>query len=357
MKIVTVVGARPQFIKEASFSRAIKDRHKEILIHTGQHYDYGMSDVFFEELNISKPDYNLGISGGTHGSMTGRMIEGIEGVLIKEKPDLAVVFGDTNSTLAASIAAVKLHIPIAHIEAGGRVGTLDNPEEANRIATDHFSKFLFAVSETERANLVKEGLGDRAFVVGNIMLDSFLYYGGMNTKTILNSIEGDKVIIPERFYYLTCHRQENTQDDNALCQIFDAMEKMPYPTIYPVHPRNLYRASRIVKNNNYSNVRLVRPVGYLESVWLTNHCEAVITDSGGLQTEAFFSKKKCVTIFDKVVWPQTLDGCRNQYCKPVAKDIVNALNTKQIIDDSYKPFGDGHASERIIKIIEDGFRL
>ena len=249
-KICTVVGARPQFIKLAVVSRVLRKKFQETLIHTGQHYDHNMSDVFFEEMEIPKPDYNLGVSGGTHGEMTGRMIAGIEAVLRKEKPDMLLVFGDTNSTMAAALAAVKLHIPVCHVEAGGRIGTLENPEEVNRIVTDHVASLRFVCTPSGMEFLVKEGIAGASYLVGDPMYDAFRYYterlDGTELRDLMN-FSGTPLTLPERFYYMTCHRQENTDTDVKLDQIFQAMEALDAPAVYPVHPRNHKRAERLCR--------------------------------------------------------------------------------------------------------------
>lgn len=356
MKILTVVGARPQFIKAAVVSRCLKGHGEEVLVHTGQHYDYNMSDVFFEELNIPKPKYNLGISGGSHGQMTGKMLMAIEEVLLAEKPDRLLVYGDTNSTLAAALAAVKLHIPVYHVEAGNRLGTLDNPEEVNRICTDHVSSRLMACTASAMDFLAKEGLAHKTSLVGDPMYDAFLYYGANITekdKNAITGIDGNSVIRPERFYYLTCHRQENTDTDEKLCQILCAMNELDYPVIYPVHPRNKVRAAAVCEANGFGNVILTQPVGYLTSISLVNDAEKIITDSGGLQREAFFAEKQCVTVFDHVVWPETMVAMRNQLAKPHRDDILAKLAAKQQIDPAYKPFGDGHSGEKIVSILTE----
>lgn len=355
MKIVTVIGARPQFVKAAAFSRAVKGRHEEILLHTGQHFDANMSDVFFNELNIPKPKYNLGISGGTHGKMTGKMLIKIEEVLQKEKPDLLLIYGDTNSTVAAALAAVKLNIPIAHVEAGCRLGVLSNPEEANRIISDHISTYLFAPTEIENRHLISEGLGMRASVVGNIMYDSYLFCIEQPwewKKDALTNLNGIVFEIPEKYYYLTCHRQENTFSDEPLYQILSAMEQLNEKTIYPVHPRNKERAERLCRRHGFKNICMIQPVGYNESIHLLNSAQKVVTDSGGLQCEAFYAGVQCVTVFDGASWPQTLVGNRNQLSKPVAKEILEKLDKPQSVDMEYRPFGDGHTAEKIVEILE-----
>ncbi len=354
MKFVTVVGARPQFIKAAVVSRQLRKSAEEVLVHTGQHYDYNMSDVFFEELNIPNPDYNLGISGGSHGQMTGKMLMAIEEVLIREKPDKLLVYGDTNSTLAAALAAVKLHIPVCHVEAGNRLGTLDNPEEVNRICTDHVASLLLPCTESAVRFLEREGLGERSHLVGDPMFDAFLYYGekiGEKEAHDLHGLDGTKVERPERFYYLTCHRQENTDTDEKLAEILRAMDTLEYPTIYPVHPRNRERAVRVCEKEQFRNIILTDPVGYLTSISLVNGAEKIVTDSGGLQREAFFAGKKCVTVFDHVVWPETMVQNRNQLTAPLEKDILEKLMVEQVIDSAYQPFGDGHAAEKIVSYL------
>ena len=355
MKIVTIIGARPQFIKAAAFSRAITGKHEEILVHTGQHFDANMSDVFFKELRIPEPKYNLGISGGTHGKMTGAMLAGIEEVLLEEKPDWVLVYGDTNSTMAGALAAVKLGIQIAHVESGVRMGTLSNPEEVNRVVTDHISQLLFTPTEIEVENLKKEGIKEHVYAVGNIMYDSFLYGSRVPWKreeAEIFDLCGNPIVIPDQYYYLTCHRQGNTFDDQPLLEILRAMNSLELPTIYPVHPRNRERAERLCREYQFEHVVLTQPVGYLESIQLLKHCEKVVTDSGGLQCEAFFAGKQCVTVFDRVIWPQTMVENRNQLARPLASDILKKLGNTQKIDLGYQPFGDGRSAERIIEIME-----
>ncbi|MCR5723149.1 MAG: UDP-N-acetylglucosamine 2-epimerase (non-hydrolyzing), partial [Lachnospiraceae bacterium] len=330
MKIITVVGARPQFIKAAVVSHVLRKEHEEILVHTGQHYDYNMSEQFFEELDIPKPNYNLGISGGSHAEMTGRMMMSIEDVLIKEKPDWLLLYGDTNSTLAAALAAAKLSIKICHVEAGTRFHVLTNPEEINRICTDHISTKLLACTQSSMDELIKEGLAERARLVGDPMYDAFCEYSQkINVKDIvLQTLLGGTASVPQQYYYLTCHREENTKREEALFEIFKAMESLDAPTIYPVHPRNKERAVRLLKERNFKNIILTEPVGYLESASLVRNAKKIVTDSGGLQREAFFAGKKCVTVLDFVVWPETMIGNRNQLSRPIASELLDRLNVK-----------------------------
>lgn len=353
MKVVTVVGARPQFIKAAVVSHELRKRHTEILVHTGQHYDYNMSDQFFEELEIPKPDYNLGISGGSHAQMTGKMLMAIEEVLIAEQPDWLLVYGDTNSTLAAAMAAAKLHIPICHVEAGARTHSKTNPEEINRICTDHISSLLLASTNSGIESMKEEGLSSIGYMVGDPMYDAFLEYSGRIHKPFtLELLNGEKASIPDEYYYLTCHREENTSRDEALFEIFKAMESLDEPTIYPVHPRNKSRALRLQEKFEFQNLILTEPVGYLESIYLVNHAKKIVTDSGGLQREAFFANKKCVTILDFVCWPETMVGNRNNLSVPKAENILKELSKEQVIDNSYKPFGNGHSAKKIVELLE-----
>ena len=355
MKILTVVGARPQFIKAAVVSHELRKKHTEILVHTGQHFDYNMSGQFFEELNIPNPDYNLGISGGSHAEMTGKMMVEIEKVLLKEKPEWLLLYGDTNSTLAAALAAVKLHTPICHVEAGTRTHSMTNPEEINRICTDHVSTLLLASTQSGMDEMKKEGLSERGYLVGDPMYDAFIQYSGKKDvrELKMETLEGITVKVPDEFYYLTCHREENTEDDKCLREIFTAMDRLDAPVVYPVHPRNKQRAIRMKKERGFRNLILVKPVGYLESICLVNHAKKIVTDSGGLQREAFFAGKKCVTILDFVIWPETMVGKRNVLSAPKAEEILSKLAEDQKIDKNYNPFGDGQASKKIVEMLEE----
>ncbi|MBR6743035.1 MAG: UDP-N-acetylglucosamine 2-epimerase (non-hydrolyzing) [Clostridia bacterium] len=355
-KICSVVGARPQFIKLAVVSRVLRKYYQEVLIHTGQHYDHNMSDVFFEEMDIPKPDYNLGISGGMHGQMTGQMLIEIEKVFVKEQPDMVLLFGDTNSTMAAALAAVKLHIPVCHVEAGNRFGTLESPEEVNRTVTDHISTINLPCTESSLNFLEREGLGEISTVVGDPMYDAFCYYTEQLDGSVLTEIKdfaGNIITLPKKFYYMTCHRQENTDTDEKLDGIFSAMESLDFPTIYPVHPRNHDRAERLCKEKGYKNIILTLPVGYKASISLVNRAEKIVTDSGGVQREAFFAGKPCVTVLDFVVWPETMkDGC-NILARPEKEDILTKLNRTVTFDADYQPFGDGHSAQKIVSIIKN----
>lgn len=354
MKILTVVGARPQFIKAAAGSKEIRKNHLEILVHTGQHFDENMSDVFFREMGIPEPNYNLGISGGSHAQMTANMLVGIEDVLLKETPDALLVYGDTNSTLAAGIAAAKLQVPVFHVEAGNRLGTLKNPEEINRITTDHLASLNFCATVDAFEKLRSEGLKDRSHCVGNIMYDSFLHFADLpwDNPSIIN-FDNSPVLVPDEYYFMTCHRQENTFSDEPLTQILLAMNSLDAPTIYAVHPRNHDRAERIVASESLNNIILTQPVGYSDSVHLIKNAKKIVTDSGGLQCEAFYAGVQCVFVLDYVVWPETMVENRNQLAKANRNDILEKLSKEQIVDPTYQPFGDGHAAEKICTIINE----
>lgn len=360
--IVTVVGARPQFIKAAVVSKVLREQYKEILVHTGQHYDYNMSEQFFEEMNIPRPDYNLGIAGGTHAQMTSKMMMALEKVYLKEKPDMVLVYGDTNSTLAAALVAVKLHIPICHVEAGARmvetdknIEALTNPEEVNRVCTDHVSALLLASTQQCVENLKKENLYEKTKFVGDPMYDAFLNHAEKadSMKHILDTLDGSVIELPERFYYMTCHREENTNKDESLLSIIKVAERMDAPLIYPVHPRNRERAKRLLDQYQIRNLILTNPVGYLTSNYMVRHAEKIVTDSGGLQREAFFAGVQCVTPFDLVYWPEIMVNNRNTLASLNTDDIWEKLNLCQKIDPKYQPFGDGQSAQKIVKAIAE----
>ncbi len=352
--ILTVVGARPQFIKAAALSRVLRREQKEILVHTGQHYDANMSEVFFTELDIPHPDYNLGIAGGSHGVMTARMLMALEEVMLKGKPDKVLVYGDTNSTLAAALAAVKLQIPLAHVEAGNRVGTLKNPEEVNRIMTDHASTWRFACVPSAMEELKKENLLNGAHLVGDPMFDAYLYYKDKSENRAIDDLfdlDGKPLTLPRDFYYMTCHRQENTDDLNKLDQILQAMDSLDAPTVYPVHPRNRKDVLQLMKDKGYRQILFVQPVGYLSSIYMVSHAKQVVTDSGGVQREAFFAGVQCVSVLDFVCWPETMVDNRNQLSLPDKQQILTALKKPMRIDPTYQPFGDGKACEKITGLL------
>jgi len=308
MKILTIVGARPQFIKAAALSREIAKHPEitEILVHTGQHYDHNMSDVFFTELEIPKPDYNLSIANLNHGAMTGRMLEGIEQVIVKEKPDMVLVYGDTNSTLAGALASKKLHVKLAHVEAGLRSFDIKMPEEINRILTDRMSDMLFCPTEQSIKNLKAEGFENfdcKIFQTGDIMYDAALFYA----KKVEQIPEILAKIPHEQFVLCTIHRAENTDNPERLKNIFRALDIIneELKIILPLHPRT---KAILEREKIITNVTLINPVGYLEMTHLTKNCELVITDSGGLQKEAYFFGKKCLVLRENTEWIELVNN-------------------------------------------------
>lgn len=346
MKIVTIVGARPQFVKAAVVSKAFAKNRKditEIIVHTGQHFDANMSDVFFDELEIPNPNYNLNISSGTHGQNTGRMIESIEKVLIKEKPSWVIVYGDTDSTLAGTIAAAKLHIPVAHIEAGLRSFNKRMPEEINRVLTDHASTILFTPTQTANQNLNNEGISsDKIKLVGDVMYDATLYYS-LKAKEIPN-LSGSN-----NFILTTIHRAENTNDPEKLKCIINALTHIAVnssPVVLPLHPRT----KAIINNENIdiSKLNVVEPVGYLEMLWLLKNCSVVITDSGGLQKEAFFFQKPCLTTRSETEWVELIDEGVNQLVGANTNIIINAFNNITFPSNPKLLYGAGNAADEIV---------
>jgi len=351
MKIATIVGARPQFVKAATISRVIKTRPDitEIIIHTGQHYDENMSQVFFSELDIPVPGINLGVGSGAHGKQTAMMLEGIETVLINEKPDWVLVYGDTNSTVAAALAAAKLNIPIAHVEAGLRSFNRMMPEEINRIATDHISNCLFAPTQNAMNLLAGEGLSGVSVFSGDVMYDSILHYKDIAAqKYALNSIFPD--VEPGKYALATVHRQENTDDLNNLQEIFLAFSELDMPVVVPLHPRT----SKFMDNVPYrSNVKVIEPVGYLEMITLLANCHKVLTDSGGLQKEAFFLKKPCITLREETEWIETLEDNWNFVVGTDRTRILEKFNVSQF-GKQKDFFGDGKAAEKIVDYLLKG---
>lgn len=341
MKIATIVGARPQFIKAAVLSRLFKndDRFQEIIIHTGQHYDQNMSDVFFSELQIPLPKYNLEVGSGLHGEQTGKMLQRLEEVFLKEKPDMVIVYGDTNSTIAGALAASKLHIPIAHVEAGLRSFNKKMPEEINRIATDHISDILFAPTKNAMNLLEKEGLTKNSFLSGDIMYDSVLFYKDLALEKFKN-----QPLPFEKYYLATLHRQENTDDQQRLQQIFNAFSNLDLPVILPLHPRTKKMLEPVKYSNN---IKIIEPVGYLELLHLLSHSTKVLTDSGGLQKEAFFLSKPCLTLRDETEWIETIENGWNFIVGASEQVILSEIGQPNPTIQS-NPFGDGHAGEKIL---------
>lgn len=363
IKILTIVGARPQFIKAAVVSRAIQQHNvdrsmpeiTEVLVHTGQHYDENMSKVFFEQLEIPEPQYNLGVSNGSHGQMTGEMLIAIEDVLLKEKPDRVLVYGDTNSTLAGALAAAKLHIPVAHVEAGLRSFNRRMPEEINRVLTDQISDILFCPSETAITNLRQEGVTDGVQVVGDVMYDAFLQYQKMakNKSTILSDLD----IQPAEYCLATLHRQENTDDPDRLSSVFSAFQKMgsrKLPLIVPLHPRTKKCLTKynIEIGSNFS-LQTISPVNYLDMIALESSALVILTDSGGMQKEAYFAGVPCITLRDETEWVETVEAGANIIAGTDSDSILSAFSKIQNSHSTFKDglYGDGHAAEKIVQAL------
>ena len=347
MKILSIVGARPQFIKCAPVSREIRKYHTEILVHTGQHYDPEMSDVFFQELEIPKPDYNLGIGSGSHGEQTGKMLIEMENVLLKERPDLVLVYGDTNSTLAGALAASKLHIPVAHVESGLRSFDKTMPEEINRILTDHVSDFLFCPTQTAVNNLVKEGITKRVYMTGDVMVDA-MYYNQNLAKSRSRIIE-DLGITRGMYLVLTVHRPSNTDNVNHMRAIFDAISKSGKIVVFPVHPRTKKCLMEFgIWNNLPKNIIPIDPLGYLDMFQLMQHSQKILTDSGGVQKEAYILDIPCITLRENTEWVETLVGDRNVLVGANHLKIYNEIMKEtHPVKHTDNVFGKGDASMKI----------
>ena len=356
LKIITILGARPQFIKAATISRAIKELNnphlQEIIVHTGQHFDKNMSQVFFDELEIPKPNYNLGISGVSHGQMTGRMLIEIENVIIEQKPNFVMVYGDTNSTLAGALAAAKLHVPIIHVEAGLRSFNMKMPEEVNRILVDRISDVHFCSSNLAVDNLKREGLSKQVYNVGDVMYDAALLYSNEKYK---KDFSFEKFIDTSKPYVLaTCHRAENTNDKLRLENILKALQEIAnhMQVALPLHPRT----HKVIGEYNFlhylDKILVLDPLPYIEMIWLQKGASVIITDSGGMQKESYFLKVPCVTIRDETEWLETLEGGANKLVGTSVEKIIECtLNPCNKDAFSHKIYGDGTASNQIVDIL------
>ena len=360
MNVLTIIGARPQFIKAATISHIIKAQKgiSEILVHTGQHFDDVMSAVFFEELGIPAPSYNLGISGGHHGQQTGKMLIGLEEVLLKEKPDIVLLYGDTNSTLAGALAAVKLHIPVAHVEAGLRSFNKRMPEEINRIFTDHSSNLLFVPTSTATKNLLREGFDPNSIIeVGDVMYDATLRYGEIADarSSVLTTFD-----LKSKGYLLTTiHRAENTDDSEKLQGIFVNLEKIAREEqlVMPLHPRTKQVLHKLNYSFKDSPITFIEPVGYLDMLMLEKHASVIITDSGGVQKEAYFQKVPCITLREETEWTELVANGWNFLA--AAHDLQNVMKKAKAttFKKDQEIYGNGDAAVKIVdKLLDYGSR-
>ena len=352
-EILTIVGARPQFIKAAVVSKAMAAHGlKETLVHTGQHFDQGMSDIFFEELEMRKPDYNLGIHSLSHGAMTARMLEGIEKLLDERRPAAVLVYGDTNSTLAGALAASKMHIPVAHVEAGLRSFNKKMPEEINRILTDHVSDILFTPTSTANQNLGREGIDqNKVHLVGDVMYDAALHYlkKAKDSSDVLTQHR-----VQDKYYLATIHRAENTDNEPALRRIFTSLHELArdMPVVLPLHPRTRQRLTSFGIPLN--GITAIEPVGYLDMMMLEAHAHAIITDSGGIQKEAFFHKVPCITLRDETEWTELVDAGWNLLVSPTGEaDIATQVREQSVRrGEDVALYGVGDASEKIAGVLK-----
>lgn len=352
MKIVTIIGARPQFIKSALVSRILRLEPDiiEVSIHTGQHYDSDVSDVFFDELEIPKPDYHLGVGSASHGMQTGRMLEAIEAVLLKEMPDWVLVYGDTNSTLAGALAAVKLHIRVAHVEAGLRSFNHHMPEEINRVVSDHISEVLFAPTRTAVENLRREGIPEHKIrLVGDVMLDAAVFYSAKAEQKcrILRQFG----LAAKNYVLATIHRAENTDNYKRLRAIFQGLSEASkeISVILPLHPRTRERLQKFRIQN--LGLKLTNPVGYLDMIMLEKNARLIVTDSGGVQKEAFFYRVPCITLREETEWVELVKLGWNQVVTPnsrttVSEAILSNLDRK---GNEGSPYGDGRTAQAIVR--------
>lgn len=364
LKILTVVGARPQFIKAAAVSRAIAEYNAshqgapilEVIVHSGQHYDINMSDVFFTEMNIPRPNHRLNLTKSTHGAMTAEILTGVEEVIIAEKPDIILVYGDTNTTLAGALAAAKLHVPVAHVEAGLRSFNMQMPEEINRVLTDRISRWLFCPTDAAVNNLANEGFrqaseADGPFVVkvGDVMYDAALYYKAKAIPT--ESVSELTKQTPDGYYLATIHRAENTDDHARLSSIMKALDDISVktPVILPLHPRT--RKLLLSYDITPRKIKIIEAVGYFDMLWLLDNCRGVLTDSGGLQKEAYFFGKPCITLRDETEWIELIEGGYNVLAGAYYSRILATEQelAHRKLDYSMQLYGAGNASGRIIE--------
>lgn len=348
MKVLTIVGARPQFIKAAPVSRILRQHHDEYLVHTGQHYDDAMSDLFFRQLSIPAPNVNLEVGSGRHGAQTGAMLPGIESIAIEQRPDWMLIYGDTNSTLAGALVAAKLHIPVAHVEAGLRSYDRRMPEEVNRVVADHLSDLLLCPTGTAVANLAKEGIADGVLMVGDVMFDAFRQ--NLEVARRSSRILAELRLEKDGYQLLTVHRAENVDQPALLGAILRGVADSGKRVVFPVHPRTRAALSSSGAKPG-PNVVLVDPVGYLEMLILEENAEAVVTDSGGVQKEAYFAGRPCITLRRQTEWTETVSAGWNVLVGTDAAAIAESMRGFRPRGVRPDLFGDGHAAERVVEAL------
>ena len=356
MQVLTIVGARPQFIKAAPVSRELRINHDEYLVHTGQHYDDNMSRLFFDELDIPVPDVNLEVGSGPHAAQTGKMMIKLEVLMQSVKPDCVLVYGDTNSTIAGSLTAAKLNIPVVHVEAGLRSFNRRMPEEINRLLTDKISKLLFCPTAVAVEHLRSEGIVDGVYLTGDVMYDAALYYAE-KAKAYPSVLDAVGVNAGE-YLLVTCHRPQNTDDPEILDGIIDALIRSKETIIFPVHPRTrgmLEKYGLIHRFTGVEHIKLIEPVGYLQMIQLEKHAKKIITDSGGVQKEAYFYKVPCITLRSETEWTETvLDGW-NLLTGMDASMILKAIREFKPDSEQSNHYGDGNARVEMVRILEEHF--
>lgn len=352
MKVISVVGARPQFIKAAPVCRALRAAHEEILVHSGQHYDYAMSDVFFEELGIPKPDFNLAVGSGPHGKQTGDMLGLLESLFLEQQPDVVLVYGDTNTTLAAGLAAAKANIPVAHVEAGLRSYNRSMPEELNRVVVDHLSEVLLCPTTTAVDNLAEEGIVRGVHLVGDVMLDTARFFSEHCDR---DAVLARFALEPDSYYLATVHRASNSDSPKHLGSIISAFERLDRPVVWAIHPRtrkNIDEFGLADRLAAAADVRAVPPVSYIDMIALLGGAKALLTDSGGMQKEAYFLGIPCVTLREETEWVETVELGWNTLAGTDADAIVSAALSVTRPADRPDVYGDGHAAEAIVRVLE-----
>jgi len=351
MKVLTVVGARPQFVKSFPVSRALQPDHEEVLVHTGQHYDRELSDVFFQDLDLDAPEYNLGVGSNTHAVQTGEMMRRLDPIVASEAPDALLLYGDTNSTVAGALVGANRDLRVVHVEAGLRSGKRSMPEEINRIVTDHVADVLCTPCEAATATLTAEGIDDRVVETGDVMYDAILWAEQIAHR---ESSVVDRLGVGDEFVLATVHRPRNTDDGDRLAEIVGALREVPAPVVFPVHPRT---AAALRDQRLYdvvqSELRCIDPVGYLDFVRLLEGADRVVTDSGGVQKEAFFLETPCVTLREETEWDETVAHGWNRLVGADQAAILDALATPIDALADAQPYGDGNAAERIVEVLAD----